>query len=241
MESTSALSNLHSHPRWEAIWKSGLEPGQGWDVMTTSPCLLKYLQEGKIPVGRALVPGCGRGYDLVALCSAERHVTGLEISPTAIQVCVEYAHAHIPSALHPQVRVLERSFFEEDGEYDFIYDYTFLCALDPSLRSDWASKMAKLVKPGGLLMTLIFPIWTNIDEQGTPLVSHLERTVVAGTPSTGPRPDGGPPFRVSLELLRELLTPVGFHCEDLGMAVRVEKDRLVVWECGDDYRFIPTL
>lgn len=42
----------------------------------SSPALLKLIAEGKIPNGRALVPGCGRGYDVVALASQKRIATG---------------------------------------------------------------------------------------------------------------------------------------------------------------------
>ena len=86
--------------------------------------------------------------------------------------------------------ICKGSFFDlpedESQKFDFIYDYTFLCALDPSIRTAWAEKMARLLKPDGELLTLIFPIREN---------------------STS-----GPPFQVSLELFSDLLTPVGFEC-----------------------------
>ena len=72
-----------------------------------------------------------------------------------------------------------------EDKFDFVYDYTFLCALDPSIRDLWATKMSELVKPGGELLTLIFPI---CEEK-----------------------DGGPPFRVSLNVVRDLLQPMGFE------------------------------
>lgn len=71
-----------------------------------------------------------------------------------------------------------------------MYDYTFMCALEPSIRGQWAQKMADLVAPGGLLLTLIFPICEK---------------------------EGGPPFKVSLEVYRELLEPVGFECRELDL------------------------
>lgn len=46
----------------------------------SSPALLKLLQENKIPEGRALVPGCGRGYDVVTLASESRKVLGVPLS-----------------------------------------------------------------------------------------------------------------------------------------------------------------
>ena len=85
------------------------------------------------------------------------------------------------------------NFFDVTDTFDFVYDYTFLCALSPSIRQDWAIQMGKVVKEGGILMTLIFPI----------------------TPA---RPaDEGPPFPVTLELLEELLLPQGFEKLQLEM------------------------
>lgn len=43
---------------------------------SSSPALLKLLAEDQIPNGRALVPGCGRGYDVITLASATRKAVG---------------------------------------------------------------------------------------------------------------------------------------------------------------------
>lgn len=43
----------------------------------SSPALLQLIAEDKIPNGRVLVPGCGRGYDVVTLASKKRVVTGI--------------------------------------------------------------------------------------------------------------------------------------------------------------------
>lgn len=188
------------------IWGKGLQPGQAWDAESPSPILVKYLVEGRVPQGRALVPGCGRGYDVTLLACTDRYVDGLEISPTAIQAAQERLEALPSPPPNSMLSFKLQSFFDlpNASDYDFIYDYTFLCALDPMLRTEWAKKMAFLIKPGGLLMTLIFPIW-NLPEGFD--VSLL--------PTPGPRPDTGPPYRVSLELLQDLLQPEGFQCEEL--------------------------
>lgn len=202
------------HPRWESMWSNGLRPGEAFDVITASPLLLHYLQEDEIhqhdvgyerliPRGRALVPGCGRGYDVTALASKERFVIGLDISTTAVQQANARAqqlteskyivenkaipendsrytmHFFQPQQSFEYINQIEfrtDSFFDltpmhvKEHQFDFVYDYTFLCALEPSIRLDWANKMSEVIKPGGVLLTLIFPI--------------LEGRV------------GGPPFRV---------------------------------------------
>ena len=61
----------------------------------------------------------------------------------------------------------------------------FLCALQPHDRKKWAQRYAQLIKPGGQLATLIFPVDANKDR------------------------NEGPPFPVTPELYTELLEPLG--------------------------------
>ena len=72
------------------------------------------------------------------------------------------------------------NFFTHQGSYDLIFDHTFLCALQPKQRQDWAQQMAKLIKPGGILVGYIYPI--------------------------NPTKTDGPPFALSPEVYRELLS-----------------------------------
>lgn len=100
------------------------------------------------------MPGCGRGYDLLALASTPvcTEVVGLDLSPTGVQAARSYiAEAtHVEDTVKSKCRVEVGDFFayeeKKGGGFDFIYDYTFLCALPPELREDWAKKMASLLK-----------------------------------------------------------------------------------------------
>ena len=71
----------------------------------------------------------------------------------------------------------------------------FLCALKPEWRQDWARTWASLIRPGGELVTLIFPVVPD-----------------------KPR-DEGPPFPVTVDLYTELLTPLGTLLSSLHYAV----------------------
>lgn len=188
----------HSHPRWELMWNQGLKPGQAFDKFIPSPILQKYNNENKIPDGLALVPGCGRGYDVTYLASKDRKVVGLELSSTAVEAAKNRLSQIVESEgfLHQdQCDFRNQNFFDLNKYsdqpkelYDFVYDYTFFCALDPSIRSNWAKQMANVIKPGGLLMTVIFPIIEKV---------------------------GGPPFGVSLDAYKNVLEPAGFECLEL--------------------------
>ena len=190
---TSTKNVEQAHPRWSSIWDQGLSQGELFDASTSSPALIKEIQDGRIPNGKALVPGCGRGYDLLALASDKRTVIGLELADQAVNAAKEFTSSS-NNKFKDKITVQTGNFFDlpidNDNKFDFIYDYTFLCALDPSIRQDWAKKMSELVKPGGILMTLIFPICEK---------------------------ESGPPFKVSLEVYKDLLVNNGFKQLQLDM------------------------
>lgn len=45
----------------------------------------------------------------------------------------------------------------DEGAFDIGYDYTFFCAIHPSMRNDWAKTWARLIAKGGELVALVFP------------------------------------------------------------------------------------
>ncbi|GJN00890.1 hypothetical protein PR202_ga18113 [Eleusine coracana subsp. coracana] len=67
---------------WQKSWEAGLTP---WDLGKPTPIIEHLVASGTLPKGRALVPGCGMGYDVVALASPERFVVGLDISDAAVK------------------------------------------------------------------------------------------------------------------------------------------------------------
>lgn len=187
---------------WEQMWGSGLGKGQAFDVGGVSAALAGELARMSVPDpgSSAFVPGCGRAYDALALA---RHgfssVVAMDLSPTAVARAQEELEAsRDPAAGKVVLRCAD--FFEEVTEsYDFIWDCTFLCALDPSVRDQWATQQKKLLKPGGTLLTCVFPICQKV---------------------------GGPPFAMSVPLVRDLLAPIGFK------SVRIH-------ECADGEKHNP--
>ncbi|KAF3932070.1 hypothetical protein ABW20_dc0105577 [Dactylellina cionopaga] len=161
-----------------------------WDRGGSSPSLIDLLKDRpelvtpSSPNERltALVPGCGRGYDVLLFASHGINAYGLELSASAIAEAQKNAEKTLPEAslLSGSYRFVNGDFFESDWlsslegndgkQFDIVYDYTFLCALDPSqgLRPKWASRMAELVKPGGKLICLEFPLYKSFDLPGPP-------------------------------------------------------------------------
>lgn len=138
----------------------------------------------------ALVPGCGRGYDVSLLAHHGYKAVGLDLSPTAVRLAQEHHDAR-PATEQPsgggEAHFVLGSFYEHtppEGGYDLLFDYTFLCAMHPEARDKWADTYVKLIKRGtGRLVTAIFPIVEKPD---------------------------GPPFAMTIDLVRNLLEPRGF-------------------------------
>ncbi|KAH7130285.1 S-adenosyl-L-methionine-dependent methyltransferase [Dendryphion nanum] len=171
--------------RWDDLWKSG--DFLPWDRGFTNPALVDALNERKDIFGaptnangsrkRALVPGYGRGYDLVLLAAHGYDAYGIEVSENAVKAAEEWLKnpgegkegeytTRDAKVGRGVAKGLLGDFFKDDwateiggiGEgFDLIYDCTFLSALPPSLRAPWALRMSQLLSPTGVLVCLEFP------------------------------------------------------------------------------------
>lgn len=179
--------------RWEDMWRGGIDPGERFDGGRIAPFLAAKLSRGDLNVAgkTCLVPGCGRGYDCLAFAKAgASKAIGLELSPTAVKRATEHkANLGLDHDLAARSSYQQADFFEfptaNEDSFDFGYDYTFLCAMQPTQREAWAKTWAALIAPGGQLLTMMFPV-------------DSERK-------------GGPPFAVTPELYEQLLVPTGFE------------------------------
>ncbi|KAK4403272.1 putative thiol methyltransferase 2 [Sesamum angolense] len=138
-------------------------------------CIMGRIREKHVP---------HKGYDVVAIASAERHVVGVDLSDNAIKEPQKQLSSQSPNAEH--FTFLKTDFFTwcPTQLFDLIFDYTFFCAIEPGLRSQWARKIRDLLKPDGELITLMFPV----DDH-----------------------EGGPPYKVSVADYEEVLHPLGLQ------------------------------
>lgn len=89
---------------------------------------------------------------------------------------------------------------EECMKFDFIFDYTFFCAIQPELRSRWGKRMSTLLIPEtGRLLTIMFPIPPSSSSSSS---------------SSQPSILDGPPFPVTVEDYKNMLEPHGFQMLD---------------------------
>jgi len=184
------MPHAGASPHWEQSWSSGIPKGTAFDVGGPSATLLTALATNKYSGKTALVPGAGRAYDALAIAAhGFERVVACDLAPSA---CTAARTEISTSEFAKCVEVVQADFFDEaelSGTYDLIWDCTFLCALDPSVRTRWAERTAALLKPDGALITCVFPI--------------------------APGKQGGPPYALDVPLVRSLLEPVGLRAVEV--------------------------
>ncbi|GMH28040.1 hypothetical protein Nepgr_029883 [Nepenthes gracilis] len=189
---------------WKRCWEEGLTP---WDLGKPTPILQYLHQTGSLPMGRALVPGCGSGNDVVTLACPERYVIGLDLSDIAIRKARELSLSS-PQANYCSFQKADFFTWHPFELFDLIIDYTFFCAIEPNMRSSWASRMRDLLKLDGELVTIMFPI----DDHS-----------------------GGPPYKTSVADYEDVLHPMGFQAilikhNELAVERRKGREMLGRWK-----------
>jgi SAM-dependent methyltransferase len=130
-------------------WQARYEHGQtGWDRGTVSPTLVRWLAAGDLRPCRILVPGCGRGHEIVALAKAGFEVTGVDFAPAAVAA----ARARLADEkLEAEVVQADLLAYRPDRPFEAIYEQTCLCALAPDLWPAYEARLATWLAPGGRL------------------------------------------------------------------------------------------
>ena len=154
----SALGNFElimEDNSWESMWAAGVPRGAKFDGNGASPALAAFLDTRPTPPAgaTALVPGCGRAYDAVALAAKGYAVRAWDISRTAVGEARRLVAEAAPEVA-ARVTAEHRDFFDaaqdQGGQtFDLIWDCTFLCALPPGLRAAWAARHAALLSKDG--------------------------------------------------------------------------------------------
>ncbi|MEM9018620.1 MAG: methyltransferase, partial [Verrucomicrobiota bacterium] len=131
--------------------------------------------------------GCGLGHDSRALAehTDAETILGLEISPEALRLAAQFPRAGVESYLLGNLFDLAS---EHLGVYDWVWEHTCFCAIEPELRDDYVSAVWSALKPGGQLLAVFY--LDPYDEE------H-------------PR-GGGPPHGTSIEELKGRFEDSGF-------------------------------
>ena len=144
----------------------------GWDLGKVSPPLKDYFDQIADTSLRILIPGGGNSYEAEYLYQKGfKNVYVIDISKTALNNLKK----RVPD--FPQDQLIHSDFFDLDMSFDLIIEQTFFCALDPSLRDQYVSKMHSLLPTEGQLVGLLFnvPLYSDRPPFGGHKTEYEER------------------------------------------------------------------
>ncbi|GAB4418981.1 MAG: methyltransferase domain-containing protein [Anaerolineales bacterium] len=171
--------DINSSQKWDADYQNGTDR---WDLGGPHPTFKRLAASGEFAPGVMLVLGAGRGYDAREFARNGFQVAALDFSAAAVQEMQRLAKPDAP------LNILQHDMFalpkEMNSHFDYILEYVTFCAIHPSRREEFAGLVARLLKPGGLYISLAFPLRES---------------------------EGGPPFSVSAEQLLNLFTERNFQ------------------------------
>lgn len=134
---------------WEQRYLSGDTP---WEKGSASPGLLEYLEHHSLE-GKVLVPGCGYGHDVRAIASPRNEVIGIDIAPSAIQAANGFPRVTGEAYELADLFDLPEHFL---GRFDWVWEHTCFCAMNPALRPDYIASLRGALKANGRLLAVFY-------------------------------------------------------------------------------------
>ena len=145
----------------------------GWDLGQVAPPFMNLLESNVIIPGKTLIPGCGRGHEVVYLAEKGFDVTAVDYSMGA----VDYLR-QVVQQRELDSKILHNDFFElnstHDGIYDLLIEQTFFCAISPNERTLYVGTVARVLKSGGMLAGLFY----NTGQEGGPPFNTTEEDII---------------------------------------------------------------
>ena len=168
-----------SREYWEGHYQTG---DMRWERGAPSPGLVDFLTahpelssgdatvaentpatSASLPRPTVCVPGCGTGHDVRAFARAGFEAFGFDIAPSAIQLSREKTEA---AGLKATFQLADFLRDEPPRQFDWIFEHTLFCAIQPSERDDYVRAALRWLKPGGQYLAVNYLIIE--DPQGPP-------------------------------------------------------------------------
>jgi SAM-dependent methyltransferase len=181
---------------WEQRYQTGDTP---WEKGGAAPGLVDFLAaRPDLERGTVLVPGCGAGHDARVWAGAGFAVTGCDLAPSAIRLAAEKTRA---AGLPAEFILADFLAGQPPRKFDWIFEHTLFCAIDPDRRADYAAALPRWLKPGGHYLAVNYMI---PDTDGPPFGVTRAELVERFSPQFELQQEWVPrswPNRVNLELM----------------------------------------
>ncbi|HEX4349211.1 MAG TPA: class I SAM-dependent methyltransferase [Verrucomicrobiae bacterium] len=162
---------------WETRYQSHDMP---WEKGAPSPGLVDFLAvHPDLPRGTVCVPGCGTGHDVLEFARAGFAASGFDLAPSAISLAEKRAQA---DGLKAKFQLADFLRDEPPQKFDWLFEHTLFCAIQPSERDDYVRAVSRWLKPGGNYLAVNYfdcgpdgPPWpTTRDEQLQRFAPHFD-------------------------------------------------------------------
>jgi methyl halide transferase len=166
-----------SREYWEQRYETGDMP---WEKGQPSPGLVDFLAaRPDLARGTVCVPGCGTGHDVRAWAGAGFDVFGFDLAPSAVRLACEQTRV---AGFTAKFRIAD--FLTEPPPllFDWIFEHTLFCAIQPVQRDDYLRAVLRWLKPGGQYLAVNYlipdqdgpPFGTTRDELWQRFSPHFE-------------------------------------------------------------------
>jgi methyl halide transferase len=154
---------------WEARYQSHDMP---WEKGAPSPGLVDFLAaHPELPRGTVCVPGCGTGHDVRAWVQAGFRAFGYDIAPSAVRLAARRTRA---AKLSAQFQVADFLRDPPPFLFDWVFEHTMFCAIQPGERDDYVRALLRWLKPGGQYLAVNYLI---PDRDGPPFGTTRDELV----------------------------------------------------------------
>jgi cyclopropane fatty-acyl-phospholipid synthase-like methyltransferase len=181
---------------WEERYQSQDMP---WEKGAPAPGLVDFLSsDPQLQRGTVCIPGCGTGHDARAWASSGFRAYGYDLAPSAIRLSIERTKA---AGLTAQFRLADFLCDPAPFKFDWLFEHTLFCAIQPQQRDDYVHSVLRWLKPGGSYLAINYLI---PDEDGPPFGTTREEVLRRFSPHLKLLSEWVPrsyPNRTGLELM----------------------------------------
>ena len=162
------MNEVNHSQFWEDIY---LENDTGWDLKGVTPFFDSISNE--LIQGKVCILGCGRGYDAIMFAKKGFDVTAVDFALTPISELNKLA---IEKSV--TIATVQNDIFslvdKFPDTFDYVIEQTCFCAIHPNRRKEYEILVRTILKPGGKLVGLWFPLDKSQEEGGPPFGTTID-------------------------------------------------------------------
>jgi len=144
--------------------------------------------------GTVCVPGCGTGHDVREFAKSGFEAFGFDLAPSAVLLAEQKTKA---AGFTAKFQLADFLHDEPPQKFDWLFEHTLFCAIQPSERDDYVRAVSRWLKPGGQYLAVNYflcepkgPPWPTTREELVERFSPRFELVSEWMPRSYPNREG---------------------------------------------------